>query len=604
MTNTVLDIEQLAKQEVGLPEHPFFKRSYGGQTAYRNMQTREALLAAVLEIYHGEGAKYIDPYPSETEAQARNKVGRWQHHLLMSFINKWNTLYTEDPVRVFEYDGKRLQEDDERNTVLQEQYRKGHVNDIMEQADSLLRLTGVVALRPWFDADEEETVVHLYSANNIRPIQNRNNPKRPHAVALVGKYQLEDPDGGATFQHNSEFFTAEKWGRIDAGKIKVEKLQYSEIPVAYGWEKYPTNKTGFFVPCPGPALAAIDRLLANDFTSHLGFVTIMQGFGIPVTWGLASGQTIKIGPDATVEFDGDLDAKEDFEFKNPNAPITEISDMIEKLIKWTREDFDIPASILDVSMAPSGVAQVEANAPLGMLRLKRSKQMRPLENMYLRKKVVVLQEAGVLSSSLDPSKFGLSIFYPEPQITQSTDKQMAEDRFGLEIGTKTRAQIYMRDNPESFDSEEECETWLRERALKLATDVTKEGGDLETGSPASSEEPPSPVDGSTPPADTGDTPADEAMNGAQVSALQGLVEGVAGGTIPAKSALLMAKLAFPSANVAELQEMFNVAEAFEPKKDDPPAVPNTVLDTQVTPPVIDDGEDDSEKETSNDGNEW
>src|SRR5690606_24481787 len=129
--------------------------------------------------------------------------------LLMSFINKWNTLYTEEPNRVWEYDGKCLKEDDERAVVLADEYRKAHMNDVMEQADSFMRLTGVVGLRPWYDAKNEELVSHLYTANNIRVIDNRNNPKRPHGVALIGQYKKEESDGGAIQVDVAEFFSAE-----------------------------------------------------------------------------------------------------------------------------------------------------------------------------------------------------------------------------------------------------------------------------------------------------------------------------------------------------------------------------------------------------------
>src|SRR5688572_17476637 len=108
--NTLLDIERLARQERYEPGRMFFRREYGG-VAYRAMSQREQLYAAVLEIYRGHTAPYLDPYPGESDPEARRKIGRVQLPLLMSFMNKWNTLYTEEPTRVFEYDGVRLKED-------------------------------------------------------------------------------------------------------------------------------------------------------------------------------------------------------------------------------------------------------------------------------------------------------------------------------------------------------------------------------------------------------------------------------------------------------------------------------------------------------------
>jgi hypothetical protein len=567
--NTLLDIERLAKQERSEPGRAFFTRQFG-QVAYREMSMREGLLSAVLEIYRGNTGNYIDPYPAETEVQARNKVGRIQFNLLMSFMNKWNTLYTEEPTRVFEYDGVRLKEDDKRAEVLSEQYRKAHVNDIMEQADTFMRLTGVVALRPWFDADNDELVTHCYTANNIRVIQNPNNPKRPYGIALVGQYKKEESDGGAILVDQAEFFTAEKAGVVNGSKTTIVDLETEEMPVAFGWEKYPTNKTGFYVDCPGPALAAIDRLIANDFTSHYGFVTIMQGFGIPVTWGMQKGQLFKIGPGETIDFDGDPDTKEDFDFRNPNAPLEEIGKVISQLIDWARETYDIPKSMLDASMTSSGVAQVEANAPLGWLRQKRAKQLRPLEQHFCQRTADVLIASGKLDG--DPKLYGVSVFYPESKVSQSTNDQLARDKFELETGLTTRAVIYMRDNPDQFDTEEEAEKFLASRSVKLAPD--EEGGDV--------------VDGETSPSlstEGAKDVANEAMNGAQVAALQGLVIAVSEKTMPAESAKLVAQAAFPTIPEANLTAMFGAAESFVPKPEPKPAmgVPTNVRGNEDTP---------------------
>lgn len=570
----IADIESLAKIERALPANPFFRRNFGGWVM-RSMQRREMFLTAVLEIFEGNTMEFVDPMPSETVSQARERVGRFERRLLASFMNKWNTLYTQEPTRVFMYDGERLESGDDRLEVLQEEYRNSGVDDIMEQSDTLLRLTGNVALRPWYDADNKQLVIHLYSGNSIRVLENRNNPQVPRAVALVGSFRLEESDGGAINQHNAEFFTPDEMGTVVGGKIHLDKLETRAIPIAYGWDKRPTNKTGFFVPSPGLPLAGLDRLLASDFTSQLGFITLMQGFGIPVVWGLKAGTELRIGPDRTIEFDGDPDRKEDFEFKNPNAPLEEIRDIINQLVVWTQEDYDIPKSMLDISMAPSGVAQVEAMAPIGTLRLKRTKQMRPLESRTVKRIADVLIASNRLSQSLDPELFEVSVTYPEPEITKTTTDQIAQDRFDLEIGIITRAEIFMRDNPDRFDSEDEAEQFLRTRGAMLESPVTEGEPEsispVETGSPLSGEDL---VETEIEVVTTGDgvsetDPAGEAMNGAQVTALQGLVEAVSAGAMAAKSAALVVRNAFPTIPEEDVEEMFRVAEEFDPKKDEP-----------------------------------
>ena len=482
------EITTLATLARALPGNSFHRRQLGDYQR-NNLVQREAIITSVLEIFEGNTWKYVDPMPSESIGEARSRVGRYERRLLFSFMNTWNTLYTQEPNRVFKYDGERLGPDNKPEVLelLQEEYRKASVDDVMEQSDTLLRLTGNVALRPWYDANNKELVIHMYSGNNIRVVNNSDNPRKPLAIALVGNASIVDSKGTSIAQHSAEFFTDTEAGVVKGEESKVEPLETKRIPVALGWDRFPTNKTGFYVNAPGIPLAAIDRLMANDFTSQLGFITLMQGFGIPVAWGLKPGTELRIGPDKFIEFDGDPDVKEDFEFKNPNAPLEEMSEVLNKLIDWTREDYGIPKTMLDASTSPSGASQVEANAPVEMMRQKRAKRMRPLESNTVLAIADVLIASGVLAKGLDPKLFSVSVSYPAPRIAKDTSDQIAEDRFDLGLGLITPGEIFMRKNPDKFDSVEEADEFIRQRQLTLVIDVDKGASDVE--SPAMSEDP-------------------------------------------------------------------------------------------------------------------
>lgn len=212
--------------------------------------------------------------------------------------------------------------------------------------------------------------------------------------------------------------------------------------------------------------------------------------------------------------------------------------------------------------------------------------MRPLESLFVKRTADVLIASNVLPANLDPELFEVSVHYPEPKIVKSTQDQIQQDNFDLEHGITTRAEIYMRRHPDQFDSEDEAELFLRAREVMLAQNAT-EGGS-EPNSPVG-DEPPTTSGGET----VDDNPADEAMNGAQVQALQGLVESVANGEMPAESAKIVARNAFPTIPETELETMFNTAETFEPDKPDPkpnpfglqpPVAPNTDNDNNDDDP--------------------
>ncbi len=63
---------------------------------------------------------------------------------------------------------------------------------------------------------------------------------------------------------------------------------------------------------------------------------------------------------------------------------------------------------------------------------------------------------------------------------------------------------------------------------------------------------------------------DTALNGAQVQAMQAIVQAVADGELPAKAARAMLRAAFPTVTDATLDEMLDGLEAFEPEKPEPP----------------------------------
>ena len=70
------DIEKFARIERGLPGNPFFRRQFG-QWAIREMQQREHIYSAVLEVFKGNTWNFVDPMPSESQGQARARIGRF-----------------------------------------------------------------------------------------------------------------------------------------------------------------------------------------------------------------------------------------------------------------------------------------------------------------------------------------------------------------------------------------------------------------------------------------------------------------------------------------------------------------------------------------------
>lgn len=548
--NLADEIKAMAMLERGEVANPFMRRQFG-QWAYKRMQQRETLYQAVIDIYEGNVGPYIEGKPSNKGQVDPDAMGRFEIPVLMAIMNKWNNLYVKGVKRVVLFKGKRLPPEDKANTLLQEIYKVSQVDSVFETQDTLMRLTGTTAVRPWFDAVNDEMVFHLYSANNLRIVPNNFNPARPRAVALVGSYDKEESDGGAVKVHQAEYFTDKEAGTIDGSTVKSDKLGTRNMPLVFGFDKKPINKGGFFVGCPGPGLAAIDRILANDFTSEFGLITLMQGFGVPVTWGMKKGQKFKVGPDQTIDFPGEADKKEDFDFRNPNAPLEDIGNVIQRIIDWVCWAWDIPKTMLDASMSPSGVAQVEANAPLGKDRDKRISVFRPIETRMVQVLIDVLVEARKLPAGTNPADYSVAVFYPEPQITKTTTDQIAQDNFNLDKRITTPAAIYMRENPGEFDTEKEAADYL---ALKNGEATLGENGAIV------------PVT---------DSVQSQALNGVQVTALQGILLAVSQKDLPAEAAGILIKNAYPSIQPDDVSKMVKSAASNPVEKEQKNVIQNT-----------------------------
>ena len=204
----------------------------------------------------------------------------------------------------------------------------------------------------------------------------------------------------------------------------------------------------------------------------------------------------------------------------------------------------------------------------------------------------------ITGSKNDPAKYDVAMFYPEPQISRTTSDQVAKDNFDLLHGIITPALLLMREQPDRFDSEDEAAEFLASRQPLLVTDGDAGGVEPEVDSPAQPEETPPPVDGAPDALADDDNVADEAMNGAQVAALQQMVIAVSKGEMPADSAIIAVRNAFPTIPAAEVEKMFKVAEDFEPTTES-----NTELQSPPTVPAdIQDGPDVDDDETDEDNN--
>ena len=579
----------LAKAGRVMSSQPFQRRRQG-RWFFEDMQQREGVVGAIFELDRGESFSHIDNLPGQTIREAQEAPGRiWINHL-KNWVTLWAATYTQEPTRTFFRKGKRLQDDDPIVHDIQERYRQAQVDEVMRETDRDLRLGGNVVLRPWFDQDHDELVIHRYVSQCIRVVENLNNPRRPPATVLLGCRLDRDSFGSATRIDLAEIWTEDGLTRlVDGAVVNQEELATKIVPLVHAFDKQPDNTTGYFVQGPGLELASLTATLNNDYYSQMGNVLLLQGHGVAMSFG-AGESNLTLGPGRYVAFSGDPDVRQGIEYASPSAPLDDWREIITYLVDIIRETHGIPKSMLSVDFAASGAAIVQANAPLAEMRTQRMKTLRRVENELLRATVAVLEaHDGTFPSGTDPREFSVTVNFGRPSITQSTPDRIAFDNHLIQHGVITPAEILMREKPDEFDTVEGADEFMAERAMKeitTAKDAAIEAGvQVEAAKPTAqatptAAEPEAEAEpGPELTEDANNQPTLEvegqiveateiqkiALNGAQITALQGIVTAVAEGELPFETALELILAGFPQIPRETALRMLTPARDFEGK---------------------------------------
>ena len=433
---------------------------------------RESLLAMVLDAYAGKRWQFFEHMPSEAgdskkTGEGRERPGRIDINNLRQWIDTLSNTYGGNPVRVFKVDGKRVEaKDDPVIEAISDAYRACELDRVLESVDVDLNLMGNEVLRPLYDEDAKELVIHRFQAPCVRVVQNKINARNPLATVLTG---VERDDSGRETVR-AEVFTPTKFVSMVGGQpVKTEDLT-APVPLVHCFNRLPDNMSRYWVACLGPALAHMDIVLNNDLIGPLGYTTVMQGFAQAVIYG-AGDATPAIGPGRIVQFSGQTDLRQGLEYITPNAPLTEVLDVVKQMVSMIRAAHGLPEGLLDVKTDATGAAIVQANAPLTEMREKRGKVFRRIERDLLRAAITVLAGRDKrIPAGTDATRYDVSVHYSVGATGRSVQDQNAREEFLLGKGIMTVGDIAVREFPERWDSAADADKEISARGAEMQTD--------------------------------------------------------------------------------------------------------------------------------------
>lgn len=400
---------------------------------------RQELAETCLDFYRGEQLAYVARNPDETPEEFARRPREFLN-VTRLVIDVLSGLYQGPVVR-------RVFGDRAAAERLERVWRENAMDAFMLNVDRLARLTGLVAVRPFY---EPETGAVRYWASTPENLEAVADPQRPWRPLGLAVRWTESGRRGA-LRRRAHLWTAERFLELADGAVAADEPNpYGAIPFALFRDALPLGgRDPFFPPGRGPELvesnAALNMRLSDDL-----YTLKMQGFGVAEVINPAPGEPLVLSPGRGVRFEGRGEAPMGISFKSTGAPLADLlADVRERLWRILLAH-RIPESAISVSLSPaaSGVAIRAANTPIDVDRAERRQLFAPAEAELARLSARVLaahEPAAGLAAG-----FGFAVDYPEPPARLTEAERLARAEFELRHGIATPWDLALAANPDGF----------------------------------------------------------------------------------------------------------------------------------------------------------
>jgi hypothetical protein len=424
---------------------------------------RQESAAMSLDFYRGEHLPYIGKNPDETPEEFARRP-KESLNVTRLVIDVLSGLYKDPPMR-------RVAGNPELAARLATAWRENAMDAFMLNVDRLVRLTGLVAVRPFYEpegdrghAPEAASAASgsvrvpgsgdggsalRYWAYTPEQLEAVADPERPwRALGLAVRWTENGPRGNLA--RRAQLWTDDVFLDLVDGAVRQERANpYGLIPFAVFRDALPALGGGFFPPGRGPELAESNAVLDMRLSDDL-FTLKMQGFGVAEVVNPAPDEPLVLSPGRGVRFEGRSDAPMGISFKSTNAPLADLLSDIRERVSRILLAHRIPESAVSVSLAPgaSGIAIRAANTPIDVDRSERRALFGPAEEELARLSARVLAAHEPCGGF--EGEFGFNIDYAEPQERLTEAERIARAEFDLRHGLITPWDLALARDPDGF----------------------------------------------------------------------------------------------------------------------------------------------------------
>ena len=350
-------------------------------------------------------------------------------NICKKIVNQLAMIYISDAQRTV--DGT-----DRDAEIYQEIINTTSLNPKMKVCSRYTQLLKTVMLRPvWRQGKMDLDII----TGDVLDVIIGDTPEQLQQV-LITNY----PQNGEIIDISYSLWSDATYKKLDynGNTIESEPNPYKTIPMIPVWDSYPTG--GLFWQAGGDDIINIQSAV-NEKLTDLLLVLRYQGFGQPVIKGVPEqGSQLQTGPGVTIEIP---DASGDFFYAKTNAPIQQILNSIDYMVKQLAVSNGLPASSLSVKPTQeSGLARISGNRELEELRRDQISLFTQYEKRLFNMFRTVWNVHNINRKITDTATLKLDFFDPKP--TLSPDKEVEKWERELQMGTISRVDILQLKNPD------------------------------------------------------------------------------------------------------------------------------------------------------------
>ncbi|WP_207456056.1 hypothetical protein [Azospirillum sp. SYSU D00513] len=370
----------------------------------------------------------------------------FQVNIVKKTINKRANLYRLAPRRIF------TGLDQEAGDAL---YRAMNADVVLKRASRLVKLLKTGALQVGWSATGP--TLHVVTPNVLDAIAP--DPEFPNRLIITHNAEREIDrtfsDWTATTYQRRDYRGAPLAISGNPGNVNP----YGVLPFVALFDRHPDDC--FFLPGGDDLIEAQEAI--NVALTNLWRAVELQAHGQAWATGLPAGEAVRIGPERAITLpDGGK-----FGFAAPNAPISDILEAIQFVMRQTAAANDLSADVFDLDRASeSGAAKHVEQIDLKEARLDDIALWRTFEARLWNviKAVVNTHRPGTI-----PADATMTVDFAELQENVSETERLTNARTRIELGAWSPVDLLRAENPDGFPTREDALAELMKRKAETET---------------------------------------------------------------------------------------------------------------------------------------